>query len=392
MTNHTPGKFIHPVFCMAGLLLALSFSTACLLAGQVFGKDPLPPTIEATPLRSVTLPATTAQILPITTSLPIIVPTVQTGSLSGVVFFDRDANGLQTETEAGIPGVRVCLDQADNNLCTYSDVDGVYLLDAIASGQHSLSILVPDHAPDRAFRYLNLFESWQDIGDYFSAGMHVPAQRLPQTVLQPVEEAISVQVEITTRLDIGLSQGFLTDIFSCPDRRKITKFHGYDLDPTSGAVRNYLGDTSILNHTDQGPPGTEDNHHAVDWGGKYSSLVGLPVRAAAPGVVSFAGTYQTWQGVCMVVSVAHPATDGNITGYVHLDKILVRDRQTVLRGQIIGTLGSSCTTWPHVHFFLRNSDNQQVDRWEGVDPFRDTQDPTSLGWWTVDNHPVCVDD
>jgi hypothetical protein len=44
-----------------------------------------------------------------------------------------------------------------------------------------------------------------------------------------------------------------------------------------------------------------------------------------------------------------------------------------------------------VHFFLRNSDNQQVDRWEGVDPFRDTQDPTSLGWWTVDNQPICVD-
>ena len=153
-------------------------------------------------------------------------------------------------------------------------------------------------------------------------------------------------------------------------------------------MRNYLGDTSWLNHGTEGPGGTEDNHHAVDWGGRYRSLIGTPVRAAAPGVVSFAGIYKGAQGDCLVVNIAHTHT-GTISGYVHLDKILVRDRQQVERGQLIGTLGMSCTTWPHVHFYLRVSEDQQVGKWEGTDPFRDTQNDGSLNWWTVDNQPVC---
>jgi murein DD-endopeptidase MepM/ murein hydrolase activator NlpD len=91
-----------------------------------------------------------------------------------------------------------------------------------------------------------------------------------------------------------------------------------------------------------------------------------------------------------MVSLAHPDT-GQKTGYVHLDRLLVKDGQYVQRGQILGTLGQSCTDGPHVHFIFNPGWDPKNPDWSNKDPFRDTQDPDSLTWWTRDNEPVCME-
>jgi len=75
------------------------------------------------------------------------------------------------------------------------------------------------------------------------------------------------------------------------------------------------------------------------------------------------------------------------TGYGHLDNCLVRPVQNIFRGQIVGTLGMSGTTWPHIHYNFHPSWNKQTAEVADGDPFRDLNDPSSISWWTVDNIP-----
>ena len=116
----------------------------------------------------------------------------------------------------------------------------------------------------------------------------------------------------------------------------------------------------------------------------------MPVRAAAPGIVAFVGEDYTTHGNCRMVTLAHPDT-GHKTGYLHLEKILVNDRQKVQRGQVLGTLGDSCTEWPHLHFTFNTGWEPGSADLSNVNPYRDMQDPLSHTWWTVDNDPVCLE-
>jgi murein DD-endopeptidase MepM/ murein hydrolase activator NlpD len=64
--------------------------------------------------------------------------------------------------------------------------------------------------------------------------------------------------------------------------------------------------------------------------------------------------------------------DGLVTMYFHLDRIDVRAGESVERGQVIGTLGSTGrVTGPHLHFGVR---------WHGarVDPTVLLGDPTRV--------------
>jgi len=131
-----------------------------------------------------------------------------------------------------------------------------------------------------------------------------------------------------------------------------------------------------------------DNHFAYDWGASNEHIIGTPILAAANGLVTFAGKAQTWNGACNLVTIAHPEVNA-ISGYVHLDQIFVTDLQEVHRGQWIGTLGMSCTTWPHVHFYFRPISFTSLEQWAGVDMFRDLFDPNSRTFWTMDNQPQC---
>ena len=70
-------------------------------------------------------------------------PGTGAGSLSGLVFFDADANGRREATEAGVPGVTVVLDR---RFVTRTDAQGRYAFPAVAAGEHLVEIS-PDNVP-----------------------------------------------------------------------------------------------------------------------------------------------------------------------------------------------------------------------------------------------------
>ena len=78
--------------------------------------------------------------------------------------------------------------------------------------------------------------------------------------------------------------------------------------------------------------------------------IGLPtgteILAAHDGVVTFAGVSGGYGNFIII-----EAADGTITRYAHCDTILVSVGQEVLRGDVIGTVGSTGdSTGPHLHF------------------------------------------
>jgi len=309
------------------------------------------------------------------------------GTLSGKVFFDLDGNGLQDENEPGIAGARVCIETVDGAPCTLSADNGAYKSVKLENGSYNLRVFSPTNDPTTAMRYTSISKGYVDLPAYYINGDKVPKQHLPETKILPVDKPLEVTINGNTPLNIALMQGYLTDVFACQDRELISDYHGYDLDPREGQVRNYLGDTTI-GYGPDGSSRTADGHAAIDWGSTNQHIIGIYVRSAAPGIVAFVGEDPTTHGNCRMVSLAHPDT-GQKTGYVHLDRLLVKDGQHVRRGQILGTLGQSCTDWPHVHFFFNPGWDPKNPDWSNKDPFRDTQDPDSLTWWTKDNEPVC---
>lgn len=89
-------------------------------------------------------------------------------------------------------------------------------------------------------------------------------------------------------------------------------------------------------------------HHGID----IAVPLNTPIRAAASGVVVFAG-YKSVYG--RTVMIEHG--NGQITLYGHINKILVHEGQHVCRGQVIAKSGSTGrSTGPHVHFEVRNGD------------------------------------
>lgn len=88
-------------------------------------------------------------------------------------------------------------------------------------------------------------------------------------------------------------------------------------------------------------------HRGVDFAGNAGDLV----IAVGAGLVTFAG-YRPDYGY--VVDVTHG--DGYVTRYAHNARVLVRQGETVARGQRLAIMGSTGrSTGPHVHFeVLRN--------------------------------------
>jgi murein DD-endopeptidase MepM/ murein hydrolase activator NlpD len=83
-------------------------------------------------------------------------------------------------------------------------------------------------------------------------------------------------------------------------------------------------------------------HAGVD----FAAPPGTKVIATGPGVVSFAG-YK--QGYGYVVEITHPT--GYLTRYGHNSRNLVREGQTVQKGESIAVIGSTGrSTGVHVHF------------------------------------------
>jgi len=87
-------------------------------------------------------------------------------------------------------------------------------------------------------------------------------------------------------------------------------------------------------------------HRATDIG----AALGMRVNAADSGFVSFAGWTDVGYGKLVVIDHAN----GYATYYAHLNTITVAVGQRAVRGQPIGTVGSTGnSTGPHLHFEIR---------------------------------------
>lgn len=82
------------------------------------------------------------------------------------------------------------------------------------------------------------------------------------------------------------------------------------------------------------------------WGIDIANRIGTPIYSAADGVVIEAGPAS---GFGLWVRVRH--TDGTVTVYGHVDRILAREGQAVRAGDQIATMGNrGQSTGPHLHF------------------------------------------
>ena len=115
----------------------------------------------------------------------------------------------------------------------------------------------------------------------------------------------------------------------------------------------FEGDYGISQHfgeTYTDPKG----HTGID----YLCPLNTPVLASETGTVVKAGWDNTGYGNCVVIQ--HP--DGQKTLYAHLSSIAVRVGQKVAKSQVLGYSGSTGnSTGPHLHFEVRNAQNQVID-------------------------------
>lgn len=106
-----------------------------------------------------------------------------------------------------------------------------------------------------------------------------------------------------------------------------------------------------------------DPHSGID----LSAARGTPVVAAERGRVVIAADHY-FSGNSVFIDHG----DGLVTMYFHLDRVDVRAGQTVERGQVVGTVGSTGrVTGPHLHFGVR---------WHGarIDPVLLLSDPSRV--------------
>ena len=92
---------------------------------------------------------------------------------------------------------------------------------------------------------------------------------------------------------------------------------------------------------------------------------GAPVRAAADGIVAYAGNQL--RGFGNLVLIRHAS--GLITAYAHNQSLLVKKGDKVSRGQVIARVGSSGNvSKPQLHFEVRKNE-------EPVDPMKYLRSP-----------------
>ena len=100
--------------------------------------------------------------------------------------------------------------------------------------------------------------------------------------------------------------------------------------------------TSAFGNREHPRTGTAEFHGGVD----IAAEAGLPVRATADGIISFAG----WSGGNgNLIVIEHGM--GFSTFYAHNRNVAVRIGQKVKRGEVVGYIGSTGnSTGPHVHY------------------------------------------
>lgn len=102
----------------------------------------------------------------------------------------------------------------------------------------------------------------------------------------------------------------------------------------------------------EGTSGDGEAHEGID----IAAPIGTPIRAAGGGKVEEAGTNADYG---LFVLLRHP--DGYESMYGHASRLLVREGDSVVAGQVIALTGSSGrSTAPHLHFEIRR-EGQSLD-------------------------------
>jgi len=110
--------------------------------------------------------------------------------------------------------------------------------------------------------------------------------------------------------------------------------------PGTGAVSGWFGEGRSTHR-----------HQGID----LRAATGAPVVAAAAGTVFHAGPAPAgYGGYGTIVLIDHGG--GIATMYAHLSRVVVRQGQTVVPGDLIGAAGSTGqVTAPHLHFEVRRN-------------------------------------
>jgi murein DD-endopeptidase MepM/ murein hydrolase activator NlpD len=323
-------------------------------------------TLTPTPMPTVT-PTETPTPTPTATPIP-------TFTLSGVVFFDYNGNGLQDNKEPPIPDVTI---QAAG-LSTASNVEGNYVLQGVPQGLQQVEIEAPSN-----FRYI--------LPD------HCTVHR--------VREGLQVDLQEDELVNIPLAEGFLTLPFGSDTQYTIIYFVDLSdvFDPDDPNIRDWRGGQT-----------TYKGHQGID----YISEARTPIVAAAPGVII--GAESNWTENSDLSEIGNRVvinhTDEYATAYNHLDDISdqlsavefdpkykenpssLEGAQAVCRGDVIGYMGKTGQTpFVHLHFEAWPSSYRYFGGGKGwvIDPYRDEHFEqhgdalfsNSQSLWTKDNDP-----
>ncbi len=176
-------------------------------------------------------------------------------------------------------------------------------------------------------------------------------ERLPIRIAQRPfpEERLSLPPAMVTppkELEerIAREQALAADVYRTSDAVKLWE-RGFT--PAIGATAaGNFGRRRILNGIPKSPHAGQD----------YTAAAGTPVKAVAGGKVRLARDFY-YSGLTLFVD--HGA--GLVSVYMHLEKILVTEGETVVAGQVVGRVGSTGrATGPHLHLGVRLFE-QRVD-------------------------------
>lgn len=306
------------------------------------------PTSTPTPTSMPTpTPSPTARPTDTPTPEPTPTPTpLPRFTISAIVFFDYNGDGVKAENEPPIQGAAIRV----AGLATESGQDGRYELLGVPYGTHDL------HISKAGFRYISL-----SIAEF-----------------RPVAQGISLKVLRDLQQNIGFMEGFLTLPFKEGTSYDIWTY--FDLDPSQG-IRRYDGRTDY-------EAKIANNHPVID----YKLQIGTPVLAAAPGRVIFTGvdTTDTSCPGTITVRIIHNAERQYETAYNHLNSVGEGIPQFVKRGQLIGYSGDSgeCSKGKrHLELDLEPWGWEEGPYRFHLDPYKDETNPNSINLWTKLNDP-----
>ena len=328
---------------------------------------------------STPMPTSTATDIPQPTATftpePTATPTIS--QISGILFFDMNANGLHDQAsfalsvdksgnlpaiiqklfpevtgkngevttfdEPALAGFEICTSVSEKQYCSTTDKNGEFSIKDIptASGTKVFLKIKDPNAEniELAMKYISQWRKVATVPAYEMNGTKIPEQILNDTELLTITSSIELTTD--TQSEIGLTQGYLTLPFSVSDMPNPGgSWNGFDICGTKVYVRdevasnflgmNYAGNPYLNPPTD----GQLDSHSGLDFAVPEGTLI----------VASMSGTtisdYRRDGSGELFLDIDNSSMQRRIDNG-HLGEWLVKNGTQVLRGQIIAKSGKS---------------------------------------------------